>query len=63
MKVEELAPHMRHAGDFLDLVAIKLLIPRIAVGVQEAFVTAQIVLRPLTLSVSGVFVKRRQRRC
>ena len=62
MKVEEFAPDMGHTDEFFDLVAIMLLITRIAVGVEKAFIVFEILARSLALSVCGVFIRHRRRR-
>ena len=62
MNVKELAPDMGHAGDFFDLIAVELFVPRIAISVKKAGIVFQIFSWPLALAVAGVLVERRRRR-
>jgi hypothetical protein len=57
LHIDELAPDMRHAGDFMDITgSVELVEPGIAVRVHPALVAGQMFCRVLALAVDGELI-------
>lgn len=54
--IMELAPHMRHAGGFDDLVAVEFLVAAITVGMHDAVEACQVVSRMRAFSIRTVVI-------